>query len=318
MKNKTFRWFYVLSLLGVLAASYWPLWRGAQVIADMVRHGTVMGEDYPKYIIPYLPISLAIIVGVAMMPLWLPVCRKYALLAASGVGLGVFFASELVLENWVIVTDTVATKLESWQMYMCWVSPEMFETRQWRAIDVLIGEYSPWFKLHFYVIAIVLILTFLNSFYGFGRMLLDGDRRRLRSLIVQSVATVLFLSLCLLACFTAFFRDGELTVSPLSAALMALFFITLGVTVGVLVGSHLLAHRRRTRLALSALTAAAMTVLMYIGELILLHGHLYRFGTGFLFDGLGALVLAPVDVLVILLSGAITAGIFHVISDRRP
>jgi len=318
MKNKTFRWFYVLSLVGVLLASAWPLVRGAQILRDMLVNGTVMGEDYPKYIIPYLPISLAIIVGVAMMPLWLRVCRKYALLAASGVGFGVFFASELVLENWVIVTDTVATKLESWQMFMCWVPPEMYETRQWRAIDVLIGEYSPWFKLHFYVIAIVLILAFLNSFYGFGQLIVSGDRRRLRHLILQSIVAVLFLGLCLLACFTAFFRDGELTVSPVSASLMSLFFIVFGVTMGIYADSFLLGKPRAVSLAVSASVSGLVTVIMYIGELILLHGHLYRFGTGFLFDGLGALVLAPIDLIVILLSCGITAAILNCISHRRP
>ena len=113
MKNKTFRWFYTLSLLGVIAASYWPLMMGVRVVRDMIVQGTVMGKDYPKYVIPYLPISLAVIIGVALMPLLIGYCRKYALLAASGAGLGVFFASELVLENWVIVTDTVMAKLES-------------------------------------------------------------------------------------------------------------------------------------------------------------------------------------------------------------
>ena len=202
MKNKTFRWFYALSLLGLLLTSAWPLCMGVRVVRDMIVRGTVMGEDYPKYIIPYLPVALAVIIGVALMPLLIGYCRKYALFAASGVGLGVFLASELMLENWVIVTDTVMAKLESWQMYMCYVSPDMFETRTWRAIDVLIGEYSPWFKLHFYIIAVVLILAFLNCFYGFGQMIVSGRRERLRHLILQSVAAVLFLGLCILACFT--------------------------------------------------------------------------------------------------------------------
>ena len=44
---------------------------------------------------------------------------------------------------------------------------------------------------------------------------------------------------------------------------------------------------------------------MYIGEMILLHGHLYRFGTGFFYDGLPAVTLAPVDLLVILASSGL-------------
>lgn len=317
MKNKTFRWFYVLSMLGVLLASAWPLCMGVRVVRDMIVQGTVMGEDYPKYIIPYLPVALAVIIGVSLMPLLIGYCRKYALLAASGVGLGVFLASELMLENWVIVTDTVMAKLESWQMYMCYVSPDMFETRTWRAIDVLIGEYSPWFKLHFYIIAVVLILAFLNCFYGFGQMIVSGRRERLRHLILQSVAAVLFLGLCILACFTAFWRTGEIAVSPLSAFLMCLFFIVFGVTMGIFTASFLTKRPHPAVLALSAAVASSVTLIMYIGELILLSGHLYRFGNGFLFDGLGALVLAPIDLIVILLSGGITAVVLKLAVDRK-
>lgn len=51
---------------------------------------------------------------------------------------------------------------------------------------------------------------------------------------------------------------------------------------------------------------------MYIGEMVLLSGHLYRFGSGFLFEGLAGIVLAPFDILVIIASGCITAALCHV------
>ena len=317
MKNKAFYRFYWFSLCSILMASFYPLLMGVRVVRDMIVQGTVMGKDYPKYIIPYLPLALGVIVGVAIMPLLFRMVRKYALTVASAVGLGVFFASELVLENWVIVTDTVMTTLESWQMFMCYVPPEMFETRTWRAIDVLIGEYSPWFKLHFYIIAIVLILTFLNCFYGFGQMIVSGRRERMRHLILQSVASVLFLGLCILACFTAFWRTGEITVSPLSAFLMCLFFIVFGVTMGLFTASFLTKRPSSAVLSVSAAVSSVVTLIMYIGELILLSGHLYRFGNGFLFDGLGTLVLAPIDLIVILLSGGITAVILKSVADDK-
>ena len=306
MKNKTFRWFYLLSILGVTAAGFWPLWMGVRVVRDMIVQGTVMSEDYPKYIIPYLPVTLAVLIGVAILPLCLRAWGKYAQAGASAIGLGIFFASELLLENLVIVTGTVMTKLESWQMFMCYVPAEWFETRTWRAVDVLIGEYSPTFKLHFYAIAVVLILTSLNCFYGFGRIVSGQGRDRLRVLILQSVSTVLFLALCILACFTAFWRTGELTVSPLSAVLMCLFFLLFGVTMGLYSGSFMTGMSDKLRVGLSAAVSAVVVLIMYVGELCLLHGHLYRFGTGFFFEGLGPLVLAPVDLAVVLLSAAVT------------
>lgn len=53
-----------------------------------------------------------------------------------------------------------------------------------------------------------------------------------------------------------------------------------------------------------------MTALMYIGEMILLNGHLYSFGTGFMFAGLPGIVFAPIDLLIIPAAALITALIF--------
>ena len=91
---------------------------------------------------------------------------------------------------------------------------------------------------------------------------------------------------------------------------MAVFFILLGVTVGVYVGSFLLGKCKGFAVWLPAVVASVMTLLMYVGELILLNGHLYRFGTGFLFDGLPGIVLAPVDVLIVVAAGSVTALLF--------
>ena len=69
MKNKVLNRYYLCSLAGVLIASFYPIWMGIKVVSDMIRHGTVYAEDYPKYIIPYTPIALAVIIGVALMPI---------------------------------------------------------------------------------------------------------------------------------------------------------------------------------------------------------------------------------------------------------
>ncbi len=317
MKNNNFRKYYLFCLLGILVASFYPLYMGVQVVSDMIRAGTVLAENYPKYIIPYTPISLAVILGVALMPLSLRYARRYALLSTSAISLGTFFLSELLLESQVIVTTTVATTLESWQMYMCVAVPQSYVTQTHRAVDILIGEYSPAFKLHFYAISVVLILSLLNCFYGFGQMLLTGDRKRLKTLVLQSISSVLFLGLCILACFTAFFRNGELQVSALSAMLMSLFFVVFGVTMGIYCGSFTLGRRRLWAVWLPAAVACVITVVMYIGEMILLSGHLYRFGSGWSFSGLGALVLAPVDVLVVLAAGAVTAGVLWLVGRKK-
>ena len=308
-KQRTFRLYWLLVLLGSLMVSAYPIYMGVKVIRSMTLYGFVPQRNYPKYIIPYTPVAIAVIVAVCLMPLLLKKVKKYSLFAASGVALVVFFVTELLFEQKVIVNGTLSARLDRWQMFMCYVSPETYQTRNWRAVDILIGEYSPTFKIHFYMISVVLILTILNCLYGFGQMVLTGNREKQKVLVIQSACATLFLGLCIFACFTAFFRTGELLVSPLSAVLMGVFFSLLGITVGTYVGSFLLGKKKGIAVGIPAAVGAVTTHAMYIGEMCLLSGNLYLLGKGFWFTSIPGIVLAPVDVLIILASGVISYGI---------
>ena len=325
MKNKTFRNYYLFSLLGILLASSYPIYMGISVIVDMIRYGTVYAENYPKYIIPYTPIALSLFVGVALIPIATKYFKKYALLGATAISTAIFFASEFILEKAVIVTRTITetvglvdvSKLEDWQMYMCYIPPNSFEERTWTEVDVLMGEYSPAFKLHFYIISIVLIISILNCFYGFAKMIQTGDKSRRKSLIIQSVASSAFLGMCIWACFTSFYRNGDITVSALSALLMSIFFVLFGVTVGIYMASFTLNKKPLISVWLPSISAAIVTLIMYIGEMILLSGHLYRFGNGFFFNGIPGIVLAPIDIVVIIVSGVIAALIANTVRNKN-
>lgn len=316
-ENKAFRFYWLLVLIGTLAVSAYPIYMGLKVIRHMMLYGEVHRAEFPKYIIPYTPIAIAVIAAVLLLPLLLKKLKRFALPVASGISLAVFFVTELLLESKVIVTATVRTTLESWQMYMCYVTPETFETRKWRAVDVLVGDYSPTFKIHFYLISVVLILAILNCLYGFGQMLLSGNRRKKKALVIQAACTTAFLGLCIMACFTAFFRDGELTVSSVSACLMGVFFVLLGVTVGTYAVSFLLGKRKSVAVGIPAAAGGLTALAMYIGEMFLLSGHLYRFGTGFFYRGIPGIVLAPVDILIVLLAGAGSGGIGFLLKKDR-
>lgn len=317
MEKKKFRIYWLFALLGTLAISAYPIYMGVKVLRSMAMYGFVPQRNYPKYIIPYTPVAIAVIAAVCLMPVLMKKLKKYSLLTASGIALVVFFVTELLFENKVIVNGTLSTKLERWQMFMCYVSPETYQTRDWRAVDILIGEYSPTFKIHFYMISVVLILTILSCLYGFGQMVLTGNRKKVKALIIQSVGSALFLGLCIFACFTAFFRNGELLVSTLSAVLMGVFFSLLGVTVGTYVGSFLLGKKKGIAVGVPAAVGAVTTLAMYIGEMCLLSGNLYLLGTGFWFTGLPGIVLAPVDILIILSAGAISGGICLLLNKKR-
>ena len=318
MKNKSFLKFYLFSVVGVFIAALYPLSMGVRVVSDMIKSGVILGENYPKYTIPYTPIAIAVFLGVLLLPLMMKYGKKYAFPLACVSSLAIFFTAELLLESQVIVRDTVASTLESWQMWMCWAPVDAQEIRDLTALQVLVGDYSPAFKLHFYIIAIVLIVTLLNAFYGFASMIATGNRKRLKALVLQSVASISFLGMCIWACFTAFYRNGTLFVSPVTALLMGTFFILFGITAGIFTGSFLLGKNKYLSVGLPALAASLTTLLMYIGEMILLDGKLYRFGKGFFFEELGALVLAPADILIILLAGILTFLIFYVLKKGEP
>jgi len=307
MKDKSYRKFYLFSLAGVTALSAYPIYMGILAVNEMLRNGAIPMERYPKYIIPYTPISIALILGVLLLPLFQKLGKRLDLVCGGALSVGIFFLFERLMETNILVQTTEVVPLEGWQLSLCMVPPRQYETRTWEAVDVLLGGYSPAFKLHFYLISMVLILSLLNSFYGFSNMIRSKDNTRKKILTLQTITAFGFLGMCIWACFTSFYRGGELTVSALSALLMSVFFALLGVTVGVFAGSFTLGKSRKTAILLPAVLASLVTLLMYTGEMILLHGNLYRFGSGFFFDGLGGIVLAPVDLLIIVISGIITA-----------
>lgn len=307
MNGKKYRKFYIVSSIGVILASCYPIFMGIQVVVEMLRNGAVPLERYPKYVIPYTPAAIALILGVLLIPVFQHLSEKRSFLWGAVFSMGIFFMAERLMETKILVQTEEAIPLESWQMALCYVPPEQYQTRTWDAVDILLGGYSSAFKLHFYLISAILIVSLLNCFYGFAQMIRLEDYRRKKALTSQAVTSLAFLGMCVWACFTSFYRTGEITVSALSAVLMAIFFVLMGVAAGVFAGSFTLERDSRLSVLFPAILSALITSAMYVGEMILLNGNLYRFGTGFFFTGIGCLILAPVDLLIILISGCGTA-----------
>ena len=304
MSKISFKKYWRVALAAVILLSAYPVWMGIKLLVGMSKNGYVPMEEYPKYAIPYVPIAVAVIFGVLIMRIAVKLFEKKAFLAGSAASLIVFYLTERIMETKVIVAADIP--LESWQMSLCYVPPEGYKSRAWEAVNVLLGGYSPWFKLHFYIISALLILAILNCFYGFGNMVRTGDKSRKRALIVQSAAAALFLGMCVWACFTAFYREGELEVSALSAVLMSVFFVLMGFTAGIFTASFLIGKKRPVSVLIPAAVASLVTLAMYVGEMILLSGNLYRFGSGSFFEGIPGISLAPVDIALIILSGCLT------------
>ena len=308
--------YYFLSAVTVLLLSFYPLMMGIQVLSAYIREGHVNAADYPKYVIPYTPVSLALIISVVLLPLAVKLCKKFALPVISALGVGLFLLSEVLFEQVTVfsVKEGVAD-VGSWQMYLCIATPEVTETVEYRETvgQALSERYSPVFKVHFYLISILIVLAVTGVVYGFGKMVREKNYGKKKPLIVQTAAVGGFIGLCIFACFTAFYRTGELNISALSSWLMSVFFIIFGLTAGVYAGSLTYFKKPLLSRIVPALIAAFTTIVMYIGELVLTGGVLFKFGNGFFFEPAGSCPFAPVDFMVIILSGAITYLILFLI-----
>ncbi len=314
--NKKIRNRWLISLVLIIAASFYPLYMGAKVIFDMIGDGSVLAENYPKYLIPYTPVSAAVIFGTLLLPILVKYLKKAAYAVSAFLSVAVFLVTELLLERLVIITETVETTLESWQMFMCYVAPSSYTTKIYSAGEMLIGDYSPAFKLHFYIISVLLVAAILNCIYGYAQ-LDEGNKKRDTVLALQAISTFLFLALCILACFTAFWRTGELAVSPLSAILMTVFFIVFGLTSGILHASFAVGKGKLCSSVLPSVTSAITVVLMYLGELILLDGKLYRYGAGVFFEPMGRIAFSPCDIVIVISAFLLCYLILYLVERKK-
>ncbi len=309
-----YRKFYLASVAITAAVVAYPIYMGLIVVQTFLQNGVVYSDQYPKYIIPYTPLGLALLLSIALLPLAFRFFPKHTLLVSSLVGTGVFFAAELLLEKVpVVVAMSIALPLESWQLSLCMTTPEVL-----RALgEPIYAADNPAFKIHFYMIALIILLATLNTVVGLSKMVRSGDRQRRRPLIAQLVSVIILIGLCILACFTAFYRNGTLQISTLSAVLMGLFFVTLGTVAGIYIGSLFYGRRPLLALGLPALSAMIITIAMYLGELVLMDGVLYRFGVDAFYAPLGLMPLAPVDLLIIVLSGGLTYVILWLVNHHK-
>ena len=74
-----------------------------------------MKENYPKYIIPYTPICMAVLTGVLILPLCVRLDKRLTLLGGAASAIAVFFVLEILFEQKVVFTTTeTVIKLEDW------------------------------------------------------------------------------------------------------------------------------------------------------------------------------------------------------------
>ncbi len=309
--TRQFRWFYGSSLAILLAAAAYPIYMGVQTVLLYRQNGFLAAADYPKYIIPYTPLSLAVLIVAAVYPLIWRWTAKSAQLIGSALGTAIFLGLETSLEQIKVVEGYQTLPLQSWQYSLCIATPEVLRTIG----EPIYAERNPAFKVHFYLIAWIIILAVVGLIDGYTRAI--QTRRAVgKHLVALTILVTAFVGLCILACRTAFYRTGQINLSAQSAAWMSLFFIVYGLTFGTYLGVIRAGRGIWSAVILPGLTAAATTGAMYGGELVLMDGRLFRLGQGLFFQPAGNLPLAWVDWTVILLSGIMT-GLLMLGFDRH-
>lgn len=328
MEHKTrallYRKFYWLTLAVLLALSSYPLINGVRIAYISLADGAVEPGQYARYVIPYTAMCIAVLLFAALQPVLYKVKRAPFPVGLAGV-YAVFAAVELFMEKIRINTagmtpvdpaslsvDITApvpsAEVDIWQASLCVVSPlTRGQSTPYAVQDrVFYVMADDSYKVHYYLISLILITMVCGLVYGIGYMIRTGAGGRKKPLILQGMTTAVLISLCVFANTTAFFRQADAIQAPLASVLTCLFFIALGSSVGVYSGSFLLKKGKTAGLVLPVLVSVATVILMYIGETAMMKGGLYRFGIGWFFDGLPGILLAPADILVVLASGAVT------------
>lgn len=321
MSNKAYRRFYVLSLSLLIILSFYPIVNGIRIAYLNIVNGAVKPEQYAKYIVPYAALCLAIILFSAFQPLLLKL-RRFSLTTGLLASYIVFLIAERFFEGIKIHTEGMSlvstssltieqlkdlppATIDVWQASLCMVSPQT----QGQSVVFASSDHYYYvmannsYKIHYYLIALIIITMVCGLVYGIGRMVRSDNKSEVNPLVLQGVSTSLLVSLCIFANTTAFFREAQAIQTPMASLLTCLFFIALGMAVGVYTGSFLFEKKKYLGEGLPVFLSIAAVILMYIGEAAMMGGNLYRFGTGWFFSGLPVIIVAPVDILVTILAG---------------
>ena len=323
-EKEPYRRFYVSSLLLVVAASVYPIYMGMKIFLLYLAEGMISVEQYPKYIIPYTPMCIGLIFVTAVYPLLYRKWKQKVLPLASGLGILIFWAIEWAFEQIPVVEGYKTVPLDAWQLSLCIATPEVLQAIG----EPIYAENNPAYKVHFYLIVMLIMLAVIRLIHGYTHMIREKDTAQKRSLLAQAVCVTLFIGFCILACFTAFFRNGTIYISPLSSVLTGGFFVLFGVTAGVYGATLMCAPAQATfgdemsgksaagkdsatgkgkgRTWLPSVIAMLTTTAMYVGELVLMGGELFRFGKGIFFEPLGVLPFSGCDLLIIAAAGGVT------------
>lgn len=324
---------YFMSLAVLLVLSAYPLINGVRIAYISITRGSLEPEQYAQYVVPYAAICVSILWYAALQPVFAKI-KRFAFPVGIFSAYGVFIAMERYFESMQIRTvgmapidtstlEPVASGGEAtadiWQFALCYISPDIQQQS-----PVYSSQSNPlyvagnnMYKIHYYLISLILITMVCGLVYGLAKVIRNNDREQIIPLCLRGVTTATLTALCIFANTTAFFRQAEPIQTPLASVLTGLFFIILGAAAGIYTGSFLLKKERKIGIGMPLLISLCVTALMYFGEAAMMGWKLYRFGTGWFFNGLPGIILAPVDIIIVLLAGVVTWFVLKVMRKRE-
>lgn len=94
MNDPKYKKYYLFSLIGVLLAASYPSYMGVKVLIRMAQEGAVPYKEYPKYIIPYTPIAVALIIGTLLFPIFQKLTKRFDVVLGSVSSVAIFLIVE--------------------------------------------------------------------------------------------------------------------------------------------------------------------------------------------------------------------------------
>lgn len=325
--KKEYGKFYFTTMGILLLISAYPVIMGFKMMYLYIINGIIEPKQYIKGVIPYVAICLSLLIITALHPVFTKLFKKLQLLVTTALSIGLFVWIELIFESIKINTKQVfpitgtqsADTIDIWQSSLCRISPQAIQAERVRQ-EVIVQETNSFdyvsangaYKIHYFLLSIIIVMVVTSIIYGFGKMAQTKDYSYKKSLILQLVSVIILLALCIFATITGFFRETSNYLSLIPSILTSTFFIILGACFGVYVGSFLMRKVKLVSKIIPAISAIFVCSAMYVGEYILLGGTFYRFGQSWFFQGVTRIVLSPADILIILITGIITYGIFAI------
>lgn len=266
------------------------------------------GQSGVTAVIPFMAVTLAILIGFILIPLLkgVPLFWKHIIISAIGilvfVGLDILAQHVAANESFNELMLSRAPRFDLTPLYEGYeqilLEPprlfldELFNSRMPRFLPPSYGDYRiildtsfinntgtiSWqVRIHYYIFSIILVVAALNWLINLTGAILEKKNPPHRFLVLQGIAVLCYTLAYLLVRVVRYEDHAARHIAWGSVLNSAICFMLAAVAVGLYSGS-LLHKWGRVRLIVPAIMAAVTVLALYLAQFIMLGGGLYNFG----------------------------------------